>query len=71
MVFFSQEKNFHPLKSTPLADDFAFTVPDMINVGLVLEGNAPDHYVLQLKSCWATPRYESVIYHIYHHSISD
>ena len=46
--------------STAVTGEAEFTVPDMIHVGLILEGNAPSHYHMQLKQCWATPRYSFI-----------
>lgn len=44
--------------TTPITGEAEFTVPDLINVGLLLEGSPPANFHLQLKKCWATPRYD-------------
>lgn len=42
--------------TTSITGDEVFVVPDMINVGVRLEGNPSSQFKLQMKKCWATPR---------------
>lgn len=43
--------------TTAITGEAEFNVPEVIHVGLLLEGSPPPHYHLQMKKCWATPRY--------------
>ena len=42
--------------AVPVEGDVSVTVPDKLHVGVLLP-EAAEQYKLQLKRCWATPRY--------------
>ena len=51
--------------TTAITEEPQFTVPEMIHVGLLLEGNPPDRFHLQMKQCWATPRFYKYLFYYF------